>query len=214
MTEQQKAKFVAALVEHQSEFEGLSNEEAQWGIQQTKAVIAVVVSAIKVAHAKLSQILEFVGLVTVPATTLKFVASEKFVINTNKDAPVKISGLGENFKTQFLDKVEEPLTEQELWYHRLKQSSADGPIITELGGEANVETTLSEMFSLMKAQGKGQAGVLLNNGYANIFYIKDVAGVLCAVYVYWNDRGWDIDANSVEYPYGWLVGSHVFSRNS
>lgn len=162
-------------------------------------------------------ILELVSTVGVAATTSKLVAKEKFVVNTKRNAPVKISYLGDNFTAWFLNgdgKTEDPISEQTLRYHKLRKSSVDGPIIEELGGEAKAETTLSEMFALMEKQGKGEDGVLLNNGYANIFYIRDSAGVLRAVIVFWNDDGWRVSADSVEVPVRWDVGSRVFSRNS
>ena len=140
-------------------------------------------------------ILELVSTIVIPATTGKIVAKEKFVINTKRNALVKISYLGDNFKAWFLNgdgKTEDPISEQVLRYHKLRQSSVDGPIIAELGGAEKSETTLSEMFSLMEKQGKGEDGVLLNNGYANIFYIKDSAGVLRTVYVRWGGGGWRV----------------------
>jgi hypothetical protein len=97
----------------------------------------------------------------------------------------------------------------------LKVSVMDGPIIAELGGADKSETTLSEMFFLMEKQGKGEDGVLLNNGYdANIFYVKDTAGVLRAVYVGWRGDGWSVDADSVGVPGRWDDGFQVFSRNA
>lgn len=162
-------------------------------------------------------ILELVGTAVIPATTGKFVVKEKFVINTKRNAKILISCLGDNFMAWFLNgdgKTEDPMSGQVLCYHKLRQSSVDGPIITELGGEAKAETTLSETFSLMEKQGKGEDGVLLNNGYANIFYIKDSAGVLRAVDVHWYGGGWDVYADSVEHPFRWRVGDQVFSRNS
>ena len=162
-------------------------------------------------------ILELVSTIVVSATTAKLVAKEKFVINTKRNAPVKISYLGDNFKAWFLNgdgKTEDPISEQTLRYHKLRQSSVDGPIIAELGGEAKAETTLSEMFSLMEKQKHGEDGVLLNNGWANIFYIKDSAGVLRAVYVHWYVGGWGVIADSVEGSGRWLGGYQVFSRNS
>src|SRR3989344_8812300 len=47
-------------------------------------------------------LLEFVGTVVIPATTIKFVAKDKFVINTKRNAPVKISYVGGNFTEWFL----------------------------------------------------------------------------------------------------------------
>ncbi len=161
-------------------------------------------------------ILELVSTIVVNATTGKLVAKEKFVRDTGHKAKVKISYLGDNFTSWFLNgdgKTEDLISEQTLRYHKLRQSSVDGPIIAELGGAEKSETTLSEMFSLMEKQGKGEDGVLLNNGYANIFYIKDNAGVLRSVNVNWNDDGWNVNANSVENPNRWNDGYQVFSRN-
>ena len=171
-----------------------------------------------VAEPKLTPpILELISTIKVNATTSKFVAKEKFVRDTGRKAKVKISYLGDNFTSWFLNgdgKIEDPISEQTLCCHKLREFSVDGPIITELGGEAKAETTLSEMFSLMEEQGKGEDGVLLNNGYANIFYVKDRSGVLRAVHVYWDVDGWDVSARSVERPFRWHDGRQVFSRNS
>ena len=162
-------------------------------------------------------ILELVSTIVVNATTGKLVAKEKFVRDTGRKAKVKISYLGDNFTSWILSdsgKTEDPITEQTLRFHKLRQSSVDGPIIAELGGAEKSETTLSEMFALMEKQGKGEDGVLLNNGYANIFYIKDQNGVLRAVRVDWGGGGWFVNAFSVEDPSRWGVGGQVFSRNS
>lgn len=177
-------------------------------------MIAVCVAEIKAAFAKTHQILEFISTIVVQATTTKFVAKDKFVINTNADAPVKISGLWGNFTTWFGEKVEDLITKQTLRYAKLLKSSVDGPIIAALGGEAKAETTLTELYGLMKLQANGEEGALLNNGWANVFYIKDIAGVLRAVSVYWDDVGWLVSACSVEGPDVWHVGLQVFSRNS
>lgn len=162
-------------------------------------------------------ILELVSTVGVSATTSKFVAKDRFVVNTKRDAPVKISVVWDTFTSWFLSgdgKTEDPISERTLRYHELRESSMDGPIIAELGGEAKAETTLMEMFSLMEKQKHGEDGCLLNNGYANIFYVRDQTGVLRAVRVYWHGGGWDVGACSVKDPGGWRVGGQVFSRNS
>lgn len=152
--------------------------------------------------------------VVLRATTDRFIAREKFVINTKNDAPVKISYLGDNFKEWFLGKVEEPKGASTLRPHLLKKSSLDGPIIAELGGEAKAETTLAEIYEAMELQRSGEDGVLLTNGRANIFYVRDKRLLLCAVDVRWSDDGWHVLALSIKYPAGWLDGRHVFSCNS
>lgn len=150
-------------------------------------------------------------------TSSKFVAKEKFVRDTGNDAKVKINYLGDNFTKWFLagsGKIERPMGKQTLCYGDLKKASVDVPIITELGGAKKAETSLTELFSLMEKQGNGEGGALLTNGWTNIFYIKDMQGVLRAVYVDWNADGWGVLADVVSDPREWNDGYRVFSRNS
>jgi hypothetical protein len=151
---------------------------------------------------------------TTSATAEEFVAKDKFREDSEE---VKFYGIWDNFTNWFLagnGKIEEPLGEQELRYGNLTKNSVDGPIIDELGGEAKVETTLTELYDLLKRQANGEEGVLLTNGYANIFYIRDTSGVLRAVRVGRLDDGWLVIAYSVETPHAWSAGRRVFSRNS
>lgn len=213
MTEQQIPKLVASLVEHQNAFSQLSNEDGQWAIQNTKEAVSLFVAALA-GRAKqvVEKLLDWVGTVTVPATASKFIAREKFVVDTSDSAEVKISYLGDNFKRWFLDKTEEPMAEQVLRYAKLKKSSVDGPIIAELGGDAKAETTLTEFFAVLKQQGHGISGALLNNDWANIFYILDESGLLRAVRAYWRGGGWGVGADEVSCPRAWRGGNQVFSR--
>lgn len=170
---------------------------------------------IKPIEKKPEPLIDFLGEVTIPATTAKFVAKDRFVVNTKSDAPVKISYRGDNFIEWFLlgkGKIEDPITEQTLRYGKLLRPSVDMPIINELGGEEKSETTLTEMYYLMERQKNGENGVLLNNGYANIFYLCDCAGVLRTVGVLWNDGGWSVCAGPVGDPDRWRGDCQVFSR--
>ena len=148
------------------------------------------------------------------ATTEKFVAKEKFVKDSKE---VKFYGIWDIFTEWFLSddgKIEDPIGSQELRYGNLTKDSVDRPIIEELGGEAKAETTLSELYHLLKKQAKGEAGDLLTNGYANIFYIKNTEDVLRAVHVRWYDDGWNVLAYSVERSFGRSAGRRVFCCNS
>lgn len=158
-----------------------------------------------------SSLLELVGSIAVPATAEKFVAHKRFVVDTNDKAGVKIAWLGVNFKEWFLGKTEEAIGESELRYHKLLKSSLDAPIIATLGGEEKVEIALAQMFSLLEKQGDSEQGVFLTNGYANIFYIRDINGVLRAVHAYWYGDGWYASACSVGHPGRWDDGYQVFS---
>ncbi len=162
-------------------------------------------------------ILEFVSTVEVVATKLKFSATAKFVVNTSPYAQVKISKIGNDFIKLFLAgkvTIEKPMDAQTLRYHDLCQTSADTAIIAELGGEEKSETTLYQVFSLMKKQKHGKDGALLNNHWANIFFIRDNAGVLRTVSVRWRGGGWCFLDNFIENQCRWFGGVRVFSRNS
>lgn len=168
----------------------------------------------KVAKAVEVALLSIVGSTTIVATTQEFAAREKFVINRKALAKVRITELDKGFKAWFLGKVEQPIVGNGVCIYRLNKNSLDTSVIMLLGGEAKAETTLVEMFTLMEKQGSGQTGDLLTNSYANIFYIRDVDGVLRAVSCNWAVDGWYVEAYPLGNQYGWNTGRQVFSRNS
>lgn len=159
-------------------------------------------------------LIKLVGKVDIPATTEKFIAKDHFVVDTSKKAKVKFSWFGDNFEKWFFGKEEEPMAAKTLQYWELVKNSVDTPIIAELGGEAKAETTLACLCYLLEQQRDGEKGVLLVNGRANIFYIRDVDGALRAVLAYWSGDGWDVHALSIGDPRSWLAGYQVFSSNS
>jgi len=161
-----------------------------------------------------NEILELVGSTRITATTERFVVTEHFQVNTGANTLVKISWIGDNFRNWFLDLVEEPIDESVLDYYLLKESSLDVTIIKALGGELKAETKLTHVFALMKLQRSGEKGALLNNGYPNVFYVRDSKNVLRAVAVYGYWDGLHVHADSVSHPRGWGDGGRVFSSNS
>src|SRR3989339_212359 len=153
------------------------------------------------------------------AGPVKVQLAKKLVVSkffNEKNSSVRIRYVGDNFRKCFYGKVEEqPNTDETvLRYHTLNRRSVDGPIIKELGGEDKVKTTLFHIAALILKQPNGKQGALLTNGYANIFYVHDINGVLRAVHVYWNGHGWSVYARSVEFPGEWNAGSRVVSRDS
>lgn len=218
-TKQQIPVVAARLTEFQEEFVNLPTEDAQWAIMNGKEAARLFVEAvanrIKVTTQVVVAILsEIIATVIIPATTEKFVAKDRFKVDTSRKAKVKISYLGDNFESWFMGKTEEPFSGSTIYGRELNKGSVDGPILSELGGQEKSETTLSEVFAMMARQANGKAGELLNNGYANIFYVRDITGTLRAVSVSWSGGGWNVSASSVEDPFEWRVGSRVFSRNS
>lgn len=150
--------------------------------------------------------------IAIPAIA-SFTASENFIIDTSSRAKVKISYLGDNLKDNFLSKVEsDEVAAEELAINRLLENSFDPAIIIALGGETRVEITLGQFFAAFAKQPNGEKGTLLTNGYANVGYIRDINGVLWAVYGFWDDGGWDFGASPLDDPYEWYGGDRFLSR--
>ena len=156
---------------------------------------------------KVKTLLSLLGTITVPATN-QFVARDNFKLGKNG-----VGWMNDNFKAWFLGKTEGPAEETTLRYSRLTESSLDAPILKELGDRA--ETTLANLFHLLSLQAKGGNGVLLVNGYANIFYVRDASGELRTVIAGWyaSYGDWSVDAFEVTCQVRWDDGDQVFSRN-
>lgn len=217
-TKQQVPVLAARVVEFQDELSKFPNEDAQWAIQNTKEALALWGEAIanrKKSVSPIPRVLSMIISVTIiPPTTEEFVARDNFIVDTSKKAKIKISYLGDNFRKHFLGKIEGPFSGASLVGQKLLQNSVDGPIIAELGGKEKAKTTLFELYAMLIQQESGGSGSLLTNGYANIFYIEDVDGIIWAVLAYWNDVGWDVEASSVDSPDEWDAAYQAFSRNS
>ena len=137
------------------------------------------------------------------AGTTTFVVSDHFKVDTSDTAEVKISYIGDNFRDWTKGMAEDVSAgvKAPVIYHDLSKDSLDKDIISDLGGQEKATVTPAGIYQLMKQQGNGEAGILLNNGYANIFYVL-IGGVLRAVGVHWLVVGWRVGANSVDVP-GW-----------
>jgi hypothetical protein len=164
------------------------------------------------------KILKPVGTTTISATTQPFVVREKF---DKGNLVVKIGKLDAVFIGEFLCKIEDPIGGQILQYHELLKSATDLPkkpgeqaIITELGGSEVVETTMTGIYQLMVRHANGERGVLLDNGQANMFYVKNAFGVFGAVSIHLTNDGWLVVANSVKDPHEWRANRRVFSGNN
>ncbi len=140
-----------------------------------------------------------------------FKAADYFTVDTKK-AAVRIAWIGHNFSTNFLGLFEGICDASDIKAHKLLEHSLDTPIITVLAEKCEIK--LGQFFALLSKQGKGEVGPLLTSGYANIVYIRDVNGILWAVYARWGSDGggWGVEANSIEDPRRWGGGDQVLSR--
>lgn len=146
----------------------------------------------------LTGLLELYGeAVSVPAND-HFVARDKFVIDRNGELP--ISYLGDNFKSNFLGVTELNVKAVTLKQRKLLKRSVDGPILSALGGVEKATIKLANVFEFLKTADRSKWF---------IFYIADTNW---AVYAFWSDHGWDVEALSVTSPCEWFGGGLVVSR--
>jgi len=152
----------------------------------------------------------------IPATTEQFIAKDNFIVDTSKNAKVKILRLGRNFKSWFGTKTENQFSGSSIVGRQLIESSLDAPILKELGGNKKAETTLTEIYAMMQMHASAKTSDLLaNNDDANIFYVKDASGTLRAVSVAWGVGGWIVYATSINsFDEWWSIGNRVFCRDS
>jgi hypothetical protein len=214
MAAKQTPILLGRFVEHQSHFNPLPTEDAQWAIQNPKDAAVLCITAIRNRNSgvpkteRTYRILQPIA--PKPVESCPFNADGTFF---NKKSGVKMVEHGSNFKSWFGGKIEEDFPEGELRPLTLTQSANDSEIIADLGGETAAEVTLAEIWRLMERQANGGEGALLTNGYANIFYVRDRNGVLRMVHVHWCGDGWSAYAYALD-DSRWHDGYRVFSRNS
>ena len=152
----------------------------------------------------------------VPATSMKFVASEMFVVDTDPNTRVRISEMCPMFVEGFLGKVEPPLPGGRLYVHMVKDypvevmAEPEWPLI-ELGGEACAESFLSDLYNALATQ--GGIGCLSMVGDGNIFFIRNVHGILCQVRADWSRGGWRLVALSAYDPRLWTDHDRFIIRD-
>jgi hypothetical protein len=144
--------------------------------------------------------------VVIPATTSPLVLRDFFT----KSASVIFATVYAEFKDRFFDKTEIPAGEMTYRKYKLLRIAPDGPIIAELGGEGKVKGPVTAALAILQRQGRGEAGILQTNGYANIFYANDKKGVLCAIRIGWAENGWVIDAIPAHDPLAWNGQHQIF----
>jgi hypothetical protein len=140
----------------------------------------------------------------------EFVVSKYFKENISPAAEVKISWLGATFMRHFAVKVEDNTDDVTLQTYTLSRASTNTQIVAEF--DDHHETKLADLWCLLKLQANGEDGALQTNAFPNIFFVRDVTGVLGAVDALWAGAGWEIGASPVEGQREWPSGSRVIAR--
>jgi hypothetical protein len=156
--------------------------------------------------------------VLVPAANRLFVANKRFVVDTSDDAVVKVASLGdeeggEASEEGFFSMTELPFLGSVISVKKLWGDSTVESVLQEIGGKEKAVTTLTEIWALLKKQGRGQKeGVLLTDGEPNSFFVYDRDRRLWLLRSYYRDEGWEFGANIVRCG-GGIEAGQVLSRD-
>lgn len=126
--------------------------------------------------------------------------------------------LWDNFKSWISIKISRvvPAFTDTLTLYTLSKSMYDAEIRAEIGEDQvfSVDEFVAAIKGLTAQQASGEAGALLVNGYANIFYVRLDENTLVAVVAYWDagDRVWFLAARHLECG-RWDAGSQAFGRS-
>ncbi len=101
----------------------------------------------------------------------------------------------------------------------LSQNEREDVMFGELGSPEDAQALakavdLGQIAELIVAQEGGKSGVLLNNGYANIFPVRGLDGALRVVRVYWRAdyRRWFVYCYPFRPDGVWYAGRRAFSN--
>lgn len=120
---------------------------------------------------------------------------------------------GKNFREWFLAGDGTIAGGKHVWAYDLQRASVNSSIISA-GGEAEVETSIIELWWISNEQRKRMTTVLLMNEKSNVFYCRDSGGVLRLVVCQWLffSDGWFVDAYNISNPNPLRSGYRVFSH--
>lgn len=218
-TKQQVDLIVTQLTDLQKIFYKLPTKDAEWIINNPQEAIDLFLNsvtnrqnAIEESFKKLGRIIQAVRILPV---SKKFVAREKFLINTENKKVVRISAMNDSFKEWFLDQIEDSFSGSLLICRNLQEYSGDDVIIAEIGNREKAKTSLREMFYVMEAWSQDkESGLTCKETIDHVFYVKDVQDIIRSIKVNWSKDGWSLDAFPIEDSGEWEVNSRIFYRHS
>lgn len=192
----------------------LNKEGAQQVIERGDALKAEIERATINALKKLGSrypvlaettLLKPVAQATVPARTKPFNAAEFYQTGTGLYVYDTFADRLDLSARQTVDSTPERPYVASL----LKANAYDTDIRKELP-EIHL-STLEDIAGLIEAQPNGKSGLLLNNGWANIFYVEGKNSEIFAVRVFWfsDDREWDVRDWKLGESGGWLADDQV-----
>jgi hypothetical protein len=136
----------------------------------------------------------------------RFVAREKWIVNSDGEVP--ISHLGHDIINNFLDLIEENVPPTRVRQRKLRKKAENSDILAALGEKDlyNIEKTcisFAHVYEFLKTADRTSWF---------IFYVFDVRGTCWELLFGWENDGWDACEYAVTHPGKWEAGVIVISR--
>ncbi len=146
----------------------------------------------------------------------RFAANESLAKDSKK---ATIGWNGENLKANFLaghGHIEKDISAAKIGIYQLETRANNQEIVDALGGWEKASIHLGRLGFLLEQQSNGENGLLLTNGFANLFPVEDENGGKWLVDAYWyaSYRFWYVEPYSLSDALQWRAGDRVFSRDS
>lgn len=172
------------------------------------------------------ELLKFISFTPLPHSG-KFVVQDFFI-----EESFKFSGADRCFTKRFMHLNEDERGAASIAACQLQKMTSDYRIIQllqEVNGEGNFDISVAEMLGMHLKQALGEEGVLLTNGWQNIFYIRHqrgddslssakhvspLFGNFSAVISSWKFGGWCFDAGDISDTIKRRAARNVFFRSS
>ena len=187
--------MVGVKTEHHGLILDIINKLGGEGANEVHKRLAIALQATTAIPTSIGGLLQQIGEPVEFSAAERFVVSDHFVLNNDKEVP--ISYMGQNFRGWLLGLVETAVPAMALCRRKLLRASVDAPILKTLGGEARVTTFMANVYEFLKTADKKEWYV---------FYITTVSGTVCTVRADWYGDGWRLAADPVSYPLPWGAG--------
>ncbi len=188
----------------------LDEEQANWVRGNPDPAFRAIQRALKDRSSLFGRLIRSVE---IPARKKDFVAEDFFILNRSLQRGVRICNMKGRFQRCLLEIVEPPEPKHSIYYRPLNFDNSDQAIIKRLGGAEKASITLFDLSHVMRLHRLGESHLNCDgqSRLGNIFFIRDINGVLRRVEIRWiKNKGWEIFADEICCPDGGRDGFFVF----
>lgn len=144
-----------------------------------------------------------------------FIVNKRISTKVNKKSLIKISFIDYGFNRRFVRIIEQPSAGSIIYGCDISEKGVDSPLYIAMNSQGKSPIMLAEIYQLLLAQPNGEDGIMLNNGFGNVFFVGCQPGDKMAIVLFWNVAGWVIrsfneSATEIREAHGRVFSHHPF----